>query len=61
MSDKELADIVCRALLAIVAGIRRKYGLPEYHNVIIQITDTFAGVTSYDKIETPAMVEHPGA
>lgn len=35
MSDRTLADIICRALLAIVAGIRKKYGLPEYQNVTI--------------------------
>jgi hypothetical protein len=45
VSDKELADVICRALLAIVAGIRRKYGLPEYHHVTIQLTDTLAGMT----------------
>lgn len=33
MSERELADIICRALLAIVAGIRKKYGLPEYRNI----------------------------
>lgn len=39
MSDKALADIICRALLAIVAGIRKKYGLPEYQNVTIILQD----------------------
>lgn len=40
MSDKELADIVCRALLGIVAGIRRKYELPQYQNIVIEIKET---------------------
>lgn len=40
MSDKDLAEIVCRALLAIVAGIRKKYGLPEYKGISIVIVDT---------------------
>lgn len=41
MSDKVLADIICRALLAIVAGIRKKYGLPEYHNIVIAIQEGY--------------------
>jgi hypothetical protein len=40
MSDKVLADIICRALLAIVAGIRKKYGLPAYQNVTITLQDS---------------------
>lgn len=39
MSDKELADIVCRALLGIVAGIRKKYELPTYQNIIIEVKE----------------------
>lgn len=39
MSDKALADVICRALLAIVAAIRKKYGLPDYHNVTISLVD----------------------
>ena len=39
MSDRELADIICRALLAIVAGIRRKYGLPAYQNIVIVVQE----------------------
>lgn len=35
MSDRALADIICRALIAIVVGIRKRYGLPEYHNMNI--------------------------
>jgi hypothetical protein len=40
MSDKQLADIVCRSLLAIVAGLRRKYELPDYQNIVIEIRET---------------------
>ncbi len=39
MSDKEIADIVCRALIAIVAAIRKKYSLPEYKNVSVTFTE----------------------
>ena len=35
MSDKALAEIVVRALLAIIAGIRKKYGLHSTHNDIV--------------------------
>jgi len=49
MSDKQLAEIVCRALLAIVAALRKKYSLPEYKGITIAIsdTDTVSGVVSY--------------
>lgn len=40
MNDKELAEIICRALLAIVAGIRRKYNLPDYRGVTLEIKDS---------------------
>ena len=39
MSDKAVADVICRALLAIVAVIRKKYGLPEYHDIAIVIQE----------------------
>ena len=39
MTDRELADIVCRALLAIVAALRRRYDLPAYQNIVIEITE----------------------
>ena len=39
MTDKQLAEIVCRALLAIVAALRKKYDLPDYRNIVIAITD----------------------
>lgn len=39
MSDKALAEIVVRALLAIVAAVRKRYGLPDYHNIAIVIQE----------------------
>ena len=50
MNDKDLADIVCRALLAIVAAIRKRYDLPTYKGITIEIKDgdTIAGVTGYE-------------
>ena len=39
MSDRQLAEIVCRALIAIVVGIRKKYELPDYHNVVLVIQE----------------------
>jgi hypothetical protein len=39
MIDRAAADIICRALLAIVAILRKKFGLPEYHDITITITD----------------------
>ena len=56
MSDKELADIICRALLAIVSGIRKRYGLPEYHNIVISVNDVQTLPPVYDSIMT---VERP--
>lgn len=35
MSERRLAEIICAALLAIVAGIRKKYDLPVYHGVTV--------------------------
>lgn len=35
MSDKQIADIICRALLMIVSAIRKRYGLPDYHNLVL--------------------------
>jgi hypothetical protein len=37
--SKQTIDIICRALLAIVAALRKEYDLPEYHNVTIQLTE----------------------
>lgn len=39
MTDKQLAEIICRALLAIVAALRKRYDLPEYKGVTIEIKD----------------------
>jgi len=39
MTDRQVAEIICRALLAIVAAIRKKYGLPDKHNVTIMMTE----------------------
>ncbi len=47
MSDKQLADVICRALLAIVAAIRKRYDLPVYHGVTISVTETFAPKMEY--------------
>ena len=41
---RETADIVCRALLAIVAALRKAYGLPEYHNIVIEIREVPASI-----------------
>jgi len=37
MTDKTLADLVCRALLAIVVAIRKRYGLPDYKGITLKI------------------------
>ena len=49
MTDKQLAELICRALLAIVAALRKRYDLPEYKGFTIEIkeSDTLAGVTGY--------------
>ena len=51
MSDKQLAEIVCSALLAIVAAIRKKYDLPEYKGITILIkdSDSLAGISEYSE------------
>lgn len=36
---RETADIICRALLAIVAALRRAYDLPVYNNITIEIKE----------------------
>jgi hypothetical protein len=55
--SKTTIDIVCRALLAIVAALRKEYGLPEYHNIVIRMTEeteniTFSGVAGYEEMKT---------
>lgn len=37
MSDKQLADLVCRALIMIVVAIRKKYGLPDYKGITLKL------------------------
>ena len=48
--DKELADLICRALLAIVAALRKRYDLPTYKGITVEVkeNDTLAGVTRYE-------------
>ena len=50
MTDKQLAEIVCAALMSIIVAIRKKYNLKEYHgvNIVLQPTDTLSGITEYD-------------
>jgi hypothetical protein len=35
MTDKQLADIICRALITIVVALKRRYDLPDYRNIVI--------------------------
>jgi len=39
MTDRDLADLICRALIAIVVAIRRKFDLPEYKNISIEVKE----------------------
>ena len=52
MTDKQLAEIICRALLAIVAALRRRYGLPVYKGITLEIKEgeDIAGITEYDVV-----------
>lgn len=58
MSDKELAGIICRALLAIVAALTRKYNLPIYKNVTLEVrsnekvskTETVTDIPTYKTV-----------
>lgn len=45
--SKLTVDIICRALLAIVAALRKEYELPEYHNIVIHVEDNVAGAVDY--------------
>lgn len=54
MSDKALAEVVCRALLAIVAAVRKRYGLPDYHGITISIS-THDDII--EEIKTPATLD----
>lgn len=37
MSDKQLAELICRALIMIVVAIRKKYGLPDYKGKTLKV------------------------
>lgn len=52
--NKETAEIICRALLAIVAALRKQYGLPEYHGITIQVNDSVASAAIYENLEETA-------
>jgi hypothetical protein len=57
MSDKQLADIICRALIAIVVGIRKKYGLPNYQDIMITIQEKPEDIGLLSNISPLAKVE----
>jgi hypothetical protein len=46
--SKATVEIICRALLAIVAALRKEYGLPEYHNIVIHVDGDIAGAIRYN-------------
>jgi len=48
--SKATIDIICRALLAIVAALRKEYNLPEYHNITISVNDSMTAPPFYDTI-----------
>jgi hypothetical protein len=48
--SKKTADIIIRALLAIVAAIRSEYDLPDYKNITI----SFSG--NFEEIEKRAII-----
>ncbi len=39
MTEKEMADAICRLLLSLVAIIRRRYDLPTYHGMTFVLID----------------------
>lgn len=39
MSNRELADMICRLLISIVAVVRKKFDLPEYKNISIHFEE----------------------
>jgi hypothetical protein len=47
--NKTTVDLICRALLAIVAALRKEYNLPEYHGITIMVSDKddVAGAVDY--------------
>jgi len=48
--NKITVDIICRALLAIVAALRKEYELPAYHNVTVHLSDSTTQPPNYDTI-----------
>ena len=48
--NKATVEIICRALLAIVAALRKEYGLPTYQNITISLSDSVARITNGDTI-----------
>ncbi|MBX3004567.1 MAG: hypothetical protein KF821_01920 [Anaerolineales bacterium] len=52
MSDRMLAEIICRALLAIVAGIRKKYNLPDIKNVTVVLQTEVVSPDKYQQKES---------
>lgn len=43
--SKITVDLICRALLAIVVALRKEYGLPEYHNITIELKNDDSSIT----------------
>lgn len=46
--SKQTADVICRALLAIVAALRKEYNLPDRHNITVLLSDTVTEIPKYD-------------
>lgn len=38
--SKQLADVICRALIAVVVALRKEYGLPDYHNIVLIVQNS---------------------
>lgn len=49
--SKNTAEIICRALLAIVAALRKEYGLPEHRGITLHIQDSVATAAIYDEVD----------
>lgn len=54
--SRKTADVICRALLAIVAVIREENNLPVYNNITIEIKDSITGAAEYKE---PTLTESP--
>lgn len=48
---KTTVDIICRALLAIVAALRKEYGIPDYKSITIRVEDSVATAAIYDQVD----------